>query len=87
MKAVIEFSALGKGLFALKKSLKVLQGAECSLIRNKLNQYGEFSASLHSLDAIKSRTIALQLIFFFIALTSGALICNEPCISVHIVFS
>jgi hypothetical protein len=31
MMAVIEFPALGKGLFALKKTVNVIKGAECSL--------------------------------------------------------
>jgi hypothetical protein len=39
MRAVIEFAALGKGLFAPRKCLKVLEGAECSLKRDKDNGY------------------------------------------------
>jgi hypothetical protein len=41
MIAVIEFPARGKGLFALKKTIKVLEGAECSLQRDGNNRYGE----------------------------------------------
>jgi hypothetical protein len=41
MMPVIEFPALGKGLFALKKTIKVMEGAECSLQRDGNNGYGE----------------------------------------------
>jgi hypothetical protein len=41
MMAVIEFPELGKGLFALKKTVKVIKGAECSLQRDGNNGYGE----------------------------------------------
>ena len=45
MRVVISFRSFGKGAFALRKKLKVLEMASCRLRRNPLNENGEQSLS------------------------------------------